>query len=180
MRVAYADPPYIGQAKKHYGKSDPAAAEVDHAALIAMLEADYDGWALSLSAQSLPRILPLCPSDGIRVCAWVKPFAAYKSCNPSYSWEPVILKQPRTANFPRVRDWVSSNMTTMRGTHGAKPDDFCYWLFQALNLTADDEFIDLYPGSGAVGRAWQVWQRQAPSSVKRKGRRYRAVPLLTI
>lgn len=29
MRVAYADPPYIGQAMKHYG-AQPNAAEVDH------------------------------------------------------------------------------------------------------------------------------------------------------
>ena len=177
MRVAYADPPYVGQAKRHYG-SDPAAAEVDHAALIAQLEADYDGWALSLWAQSLPLILPLCPAE-IRVCAWVKPFAAWKSCNPAYSWEPVIVRQPRKANYPRVRDWVSANMTTQRGTHGAKPDEFSFWLFHVLNLMAEDELIDLFPGSGAVGRAWERWRRQAPSSVKRKGRTIRPRPLFT-
>ena len=32
MRIAYADPPYPGQARKHY-KRDPRCAEVDHAAL---------------------------------------------------------------------------------------------------------------------------------------------------
>lgn len=40
MRIAYADPPYIGQAKRHY-RNDPSgipAAEVDHAALIAEME----------------------------------------------------------------------------------------------------------------------------------------------
>ena len=31
--VAYADPPYIGQARKHYSH-DPNCAEVDHAELI--------------------------------------------------------------------------------------------------------------------------------------------------
>lgn len=38
MRVAYADPPYPGQAKRHYGKAgDPyegVVEEVDHAELI--------------------------------------------------------------------------------------------------------------------------------------------------
>jgi hypothetical protein len=38
------------------------AAEVDHAALVARLVADYpDGWALSTSAAALPVVLPLCP-----------------------------------------------------------------------------------------------------------------------
>ena len=49
MHFAYADPPYIGQAKKHY-KHDPRCAEVDHADLVRKLEAEYpDGWAISLS-----------------------------------------------------------------------------------------------------------------------------------
>lgn len=58
MRLAYADPPYIGQARKHY-KHDPQCAEVDHAALLAQLQG-YDGWALSLSSPSLKVML----SDG--------------------------------------------------------------------------------------------------------------------
>ena len=37
MRVAYADPPYIGQAKRHYSH-DPRCAEVDHADLVEKLE----------------------------------------------------------------------------------------------------------------------------------------------
>ena len=38
MKFAYADPPYIGQAKRHYSH-DPLCAEVDHAraALTALL-----------------------------------------------------------------------------------------------------------------------------------------------
>lgn len=169
MRIAYADPPYIGQARKHY-RNDPsgvAPAEVDHAALVAQLEGDYDGWALSCSSQSLRRILPLCP-ESVRVAAWVKPFCSWKSCNPSYSWEPIILRQPRKANYPSVRDYVSVNMTTQTGTHGAKPAQFCYWLFDALNMVASDELVDLYPGSGAVMRAWLTWRAQAPETRRRK------------
>lgn len=37
--IVFADPPYIGQAKKHYNSE-----EVDHKALITQLEV-YDGWA---------------------------------------------------------------------------------------------------------------------------------------
>jgi hypothetical protein len=49
LTVAYADPPYIGQSKKHYKDHEDYAGEVDHGALIDRLIADYpDGWALSL------------------------------------------------------------------------------------------------------------------------------------
>lgn len=30
MRIAYADPPYPGQARKHYGQHPDYAGEVDH------------------------------------------------------------------------------------------------------------------------------------------------------
>lgn len=46
MKFAYADPPYIGQAKRLYGDHPDFAGEVDHAALIVDL-LRYDGWALS-------------------------------------------------------------------------------------------------------------------------------------
>lgn len=49
MRVAYADPPYIGQSAKHYRNHPDYAGEVDHLALIDRLVSEYpDGWALSL------------------------------------------------------------------------------------------------------------------------------------
>ena len=57
-RFAYADPPYVGQARRHYGRE-----EVDHRALIAQLEM-YDGWALSCSSPSLQTLLPALPSQG--------------------------------------------------------------------------------------------------------------------
>ena len=91
MRIAYADPPYIGQAKKHYG---PDAKEVNHRTLIGHLE-EFDGWALSCSSPSLREILPLCPDD-VRIGAWVKPFCAFKKgVRPAYAWEPVIYKGGR-------------------------------------------------------------------------------------
>lgn len=44
-----------------------------------------------------------------------------------------------------------------RGFPGAKPDAFCYWIFEGLNLVPDDRFDDVFPGSGAVGTAWEKW-----------------------
>jgi len=159
MKIAYADPPYIGQAKKHY-----RCPEIDYAELVQRLCANYDAWALSLSTPSLVAILPLCP-PGTRVAAWVKPFSIFKpGVNPSYSWEPVLFygvrKRPRSV--PTVRDWVSCNITLKRGLIGAKPVGFCEWLFNLLAIdTKEDEFFDLYPGSGAVTRAYEEWRKRS-------------------
>src|SRR5581483_6896549 len=113
MRFAYADPPYVGQSRKHYGRE-----EVDHEALINRLVAEYpDGWALSASSPSLRYLLPLCPDD-VRVMAWVKPFCIFKpGVNPAYAWEPVIMRggRKRGRNLPTVRDWVSVNITLKKG-----------------------------------------------------------------
>ncbi|WP_303678230.1 hypothetical protein [Dehalococcoides mccartyi] len=48
-------------------------------------------------------------------------------------------------------------MTIKRGLAGAKPKLFCNWLFDILGLMPDDEFNDLFPGTGAVTRAWEYW-----------------------
>lgn len=157
MKIAYADPPYIGQAKKHYSH-DPQCAEVDHEALIVGM-VDYDGWALSLSAPSLRFILPMCPPD-VRVMAWVKPFCAFKkNVNPAYAWEPVIVKpaRKRTKEQPTERDWISENITLKKGLSGVKPLKFSFWLFEVLGAEPEDRFDDLFPGSGAVTDAWNAW-----------------------
>ncbi len=162
MKFAYADPPYIGQARKHYA-ADPsgiAPAEVDHKALVTEMSWKYDAWALSLSSTTLQQVLDYA-GDDIRIGAWVKPFASFKpGVNPAYAWEPVIFKHPRSLgrDVPTVRDWVSCNITLERGTHGAKPAEFCNWLFAFAGLGPDDEFFDLFPGSGAVTRAWEAWR----------------------
>jgi hypothetical protein len=162
MQVAYADPPYIGQAKRHYSQ-DPQCAEVDHADLIEKLNG-YDAWALSLSSTTLRIILPMCPDD-VRVMAWVKPFASFKpNVNPAYAWEPVIVRggRKRDRSEPTVRDWVSCNITLRKGLAGAKPEPFCFWLFDALGMQSGDEFDDLFPGTGGVSRAWEAYKLQLP------------------
>jgi len=152
MRFAYADPPYMGQSKKHYKGS-----EVNHELLIAHLCADFPhGWALSCSSPSLRQLLPLCPSD-VRVGAWTKPFAVFKpNVSPAYAWEPVIYRggRRRRRDEPTPRDWVAVNVALQRGLVGAKPLGFCYWIFDLLNMKPEDEMIDLFPGSGAVSQAW--------------------------
>lgn len=154
MIVAYADPPYLGCANLY-----PEKKEVDHTKLLLELET-YDGWALSASAPSLRILLPMCPSSS-RVGVWVKPFCSFKpNVNPAYAWEPVIFKPARARgrDKPTVRDWVSANITLKKGLVGAKPKEFCLWLFEILGLELEDEFVDLYPGTGAVKEAWETWK----------------------
>lgn len=171
MRFAYADPPYPGQALKHY-RHDPKCAEVDHAALIARLCSEFpDGWALSTSTPALRDVLALTP-PGTRVMAWVKPFASFKpGVNPAYAWEPVLVfgGRKRGRDLPTIRDWCSANITMRKGLAGAKPPAFCHWLFQVLGAKHGDELVDLFPGTGAVGRAWNEFQQQAsPPEIKTK------------
>ena len=167
MRVAYADPPYLGLAAAFYGDDHAEAAVYDtlegHAALIERLVSDFpEGWAMSLHSPSLRAILPLCPPD-VRVAAWVKPFTSFKpGVNPAYAWEPVIFTggRKRAREEVTVRDWCPASSALRRGFRGAKPDEFAFWLFALLGLMPDDEFWDLFPGSGAITRAWEQWRGQ--------------------
>lgn len=156
MKIGYADPPYIGQARRHYSH-DPKCAEVDHVALIRQLM-KFDGWALSCSSPSLHTLLPLCPPE-VRIASWVKPFCSFKGANPAYAWEPVLYVpcRSRRGRFV-VRDWVAANTTMKKALSGVKPERFCYWLFELLGLEPGDEFSDFFPGSGAVTAAWQKWE----------------------
>ena len=157
MRFAYADLPYVGQAKRHYANEATYAGEVDHAALISRLVEEFpDGWALSCSSPSLRTLLPMCPED-VRVGAWVKPFASFKpGVNPAYAWEPVIWRggRKRKRTEDTVRDWLSANITLKRGLSGVKPEAFCRWVFALLGAGHGDALVDLFPGSGAVTWAW--------------------------
>lgn len=168
MRFAYADPPYPGQARRHYGAEAAAdgrrAREVNHGLLVAYLE-EFDGWALSTSSVALRDVLAVCPAD-VRVGSWVKPFASFKpGVNPGYCWEPVIFRggRKRGREEPTVRDFVSANITLRKGVSGAKPTEFCWWIFDLLGVTADDEFVDVFPGSGAVTDALDGYLGRLPS-----------------
>lgn len=168
MRFAYADPPYLGLAEKFYGKLHPEAAEYDkpetHQKLIDQLCTEYDGWALSLHTPTLKTMLDMCPAD-VRIGVWVKPFASFKkNVTRAWTWEPILLwgGRPIPITQNTVRDWVEApaiaeNITLKRGFQGAKPAAVSWWIFDWLNIEPGDEFVDMFPGSGAVGEAYQAW-----------------------
>jgi hypothetical protein len=131
VRLAIADPPYLGRGARLYGPNHkrlyfgtgpkrgqagrstqrlyttthPDAAQWDdpatHHALIAHLNENFDGWALAAAADSLAALLPACPT--VRVAVWVKP-SAVPSARLTNAWEPVLVRIPpgRGARVPSV------------------------------------------------------------------------------
>lgn len=158
LRLAYADPPYVG--KSGYYRDHPDfGGEVDHQELITRLVSTYDGWALSCSSDSLPYLLRLCPPEA-RVAVWVKGSVPSRSLRPHNAYEPVIYCGGRAVQ--RSADDVLVHGVTARSTDpgwviGAKPAAFCYWVFQLLGASRSDELVDVYPGSGGVARAWSLF-----------------------
>lgn len=163
MKIAYADPPYIGCAHLYKDHAD-FAGEVDHAELIARLQDDYDGWVLhaSATAESMATLAPLVKSCGARWMAWHKPFAAFKrNVSVAWAWEPVIVKPARKPVVSKrlvMRDWIAEPITMKRGLTGAKPEKVCHWAFEMVGAHPDDDLDDLFPGTGAVSEAWRTWR----------------------
>ena len=170
MRIAYADPPYPGQSAKHYADHPDYAGEVDHLALAERL-CEYDGWVLHTSSTALDlvlhclgRVMQDYGKQPYRVMAWVKPFAAFKrNVSVAYAWEPVIVRpcrKPEVTGRIVMRDFISEPITMRRGLSGAKPEAVCRWCFEVVGAHPDDELCDMFPGTGAVGRAWDAWRSQ--------------------
>lgn len=200
-RLAYADPPYPGRSKRYYGDHPDYDGEVDHAALVASLAADYDAWALSTSADALQDVLALCP-PGVRVAAWFRGARPHRDAAlPINGWEPVIyagqlirraapapasvaqdlrdassattamrLADPRDASSPpgeRIDALTyrpGARTTDPKRVIGAKPAAFCGWIFELLAAQPGDTMVDVFPGSGGVARAWEVYASRATSN----------------
>lgn len=158
MRFAYADPPYPNTAFRY-----PEKTEVDHAELIERLDS-YDGWLLHSNPQSIRLLLPLIP-EGVRILSWGKyDGLPVTKAGLVYTWEPIFLKPVRRASI-----WVRDSLWGDKADHvhevrnemrGQKPLMVIRWLFQAAGLEPADELDDLFPGTGAVTRAWRSFQQQ--------------------
>ncbi len=176
-RFAYADPPYPGQSAKHYSEHPDYAGEVDHAELLLRMDRDFDGWVLHTASTTLAGVLTSADMVGVtgfRIMAWVKPFAAFKrNVSVAYAWEPVLVKpvrKPEVTGRIVMRDWYAESITLRRGLTGAKPEAVCHWLFEVAGAYPDDELYDLFPGTGAVTRAWDSWAGSMSASILRTAR----------
>jgi hypothetical protein len=171
MHFAYADPPYPGRARRYYGEHPDYAGEVDHAALLERLQR-YDGWALSTSSDSLAGVLSLCVAQDLRVevAAWCRAARPHPIARVVTAWEPVVYIPGRRArqSGAAVADALVGVAARARATLpayviGAKPPEFCRWVFELLGATIGDELDDLFPGSGIVARSWSWYQGRDPS-----------------
>lgn len=71
----------------------------------------------------------------------------------------------RLANNPIRASASAARASSLRsgrhvGGDGAKPERVCHWAFELVGAEPDDELIDMFPGTGAVTRAWRTWRRQ--------------------
>ena len=161
--IGIADPPYPGLADYYIDHPD-YAGEVDHAELLARLARDYDGWALCTSSDALPMLLGICATLGLRprVAAWLRGSRRHATRGPVRAWEPVLYVPARDVVDEGWPDdalhYVSRPRITDPGrVIGAKPPAFSDWLFRLVGARAGDKLDDLFPGSGAISRAWSVF-----------------------
>lgn len=175
LRVAFADPPYLGCCRLYdHHHEQPFGCWDDpetHRHLIDWLgEAFPDGWALCASTPSLRTLLPMMPDD-VRIGSWVKTFSAFKKgVRPAYAWEPVLWRGGRNpgAGFPhkpperngkqttpkdffethtQVTGGLACPITLQKGLTGTKPEAFCRWVLDLLNVQQGDTVVDVFPGT---------------------------------
>jgi len=175
MKLAIADPPYLGRANRWYGNGcgdgygigradeHPEAYLWDkpetHIEMVRQLERDYDGWAIAMTVHSLSTYLSVIETDsrnGIRVMAWIKTKAVPSGSRIATSWEPVIVKVPAErrghGTGKSIKDHLIANPDGI-GFVGAKPAAWTEWVLNAMGYQEGDEVTDLFAGSGSVANA---------------------------
>lgn len=183
MKFGYADPPYPGLARKYYG-----CDEVDHAKLVVwMLRSFPDGWALSTSAEALESVLAIVrgalkrrrlSAKWLRVCVCLKRSRHGASYYARNAWEPLIVYggRPLALTPAEVLDDVLLDTGRGQKSHpdalvGMKSAAFAEWMFRMLGAQRGDELVDVFPGSGVIGRAWQLYVSPAAAATRRTSTR---------
>lgn len=183
MRLAIADPPYLGRADRWYGdgrgsgrtradaggyrgrngrKPDhhPEAKVWDdpaaHVALVERLAAEFDGWAVAGHATSARVLLAAAPPSA-QLAIWHRPNAVPGGARVVNTWEPVLLSVPKArrdrSTGMRTRDLLTAPVRR-QGFLGSKPPEWTRWVLDMLGYDPDtDELVDVFEGSGAVAAA---------------------------
>ena len=181
MKLAIADPPYLGRAVRYYGEggcgdgygvnqadNHPEAYKWDkpeaHIQLARKLLNEYDGFAIALTVHSLSTYLSVIETDsrnGIRIGAWIKPQSVPSGSRIKTSWEPVIFKIPTErkgyAIGKKSTDYLIANPPRL-GFYGAKPTEWTHWVLDVLGYQMGDQIDDLFNGSGAVKEAISTYK----------------------
>jgi len=185
MKLAIADPPYLGRAALWYGgkgrnrqgyagracgrgdlaaEYHPDAARWDdpmeHIALMSHMEREYDGWALAASAKTLAPIIGAADLHGARLAIWQVTNAIPDGARVRSTWEAVFVRVPDGRRAATAGMTVPDVLTAPHPTSGhvgAKPAAWTRWVLDMLGYRPDeDELVDLFPGSGAVAQASAV------------------------
>jgi len=167
-RLGYADPPYVGCCGlyNHYHPDGKCWDDLDTSFhLIDRLNREFpDGWVMCMKsdAAELAALIQRA-GPGVRVGAWVKPFASFKpNVNPGFTWEPVLFKVGKRDRWePTVKDHLACNIALKKGLTGAKPKEFNLWVLNILGAKPGDEVVDLFPGTGGMDVAWKEFQISA-------------------
>lgn len=88
--------------------------------------------------------------------AWVKPNNPPSGHRIRTCWEAVLVHTPRDRRTGAAGGFVNDVLIKASpriGFTGAKPDEWTWWVLDALGYVPGDEVVDLFPGSGSVGRA---------------------------
>jgi hypothetical protein len=80
------------------------------------------------------------------------------------AWEPVIFCGGRPVENWTLLDWVhAAPPRRMPGqVVGTKPGKFSRWVFDCLGALPGDTLVDVFPGSGAVDKAWELYVETGP------------------
>jgi hypothetical protein len=156
----YGDGPRDRGGRNRPADYHPEAAVWDHPArhrlLLEQLIDEADGWAIATTMDGLDAYRPL-PVPA-RTLVWVKTNALPTSHRIEASCEAVIVCPPvgrraRVSGEPQVPDVLVAGKGK-RGFAGAKPAVWTRWVLAALGYDpAEDEVVDMFPGSGAVSAA---------------------------
>lgn len=186
MKLAIADPPYLGRARRWYGEGrghaagrgradqHPDAGTWDspeaHQRLVADLEEEFDGWAIAMSPDSLGLYLDAAPSSA-RVACWTRGNAIPSGSRVRSLWEPVLVRVPeerRDHGTGAIIDDVLTAGITPGGFPGRKPEAWTHWVLAMLGYDpVEDELVDVFPGSGAVTASAATYAPPAPSGRRR-------------
>ena len=114
-------------------------------------------------------MLRLCP-PGTRTCVWVRGVRKTPSRRALCAWEPLLVFGGRPRRVAVAEDlcdvlaWGGRQRSPPGAIVGMKSAPFCEWMFRLLGARACDDFVDLFPGSGAVGRAWCLYTADVAAS----------------
>jgi hypothetical protein len=99
----------------------------------------------------------------VRVAAWLRgAVRPARSAWPLQAWEPVVYsggrREPSSSPASDAFAYhARPRLTEPERVVGVKPARFAFWLFDLLGARPGDDFADLFPGSGGIGRAWAIY-----------------------